>query len=164
MACCCCCCCCCCPFCNHVCLPHFFFLFCFFAFGNKDGDVGEPKSVTVVKFSTAFVPSELEWAIMRAGDTPAPDAYQSKISKGLGGSSVSLFLFIVIFCLVWFLSGTSFVPDTTQLFFSLSCLNMIYVCCRFNNRVLRKLEIHKAKVNWIGSWQDRPACQDHMII
>jgi len=75
-----------------VCLPQFFSLFCCFAFGNKDGDVGEPKSVTVVKFSTAFVPSELEWAIMRAGDTPAPDAYQSKISKGLGGSSVSLFL------------------------------------------------------------------------
>jgi len=54
-----------------------FSLFCCFAFDNKDGDVGEPKSVTVVKFSTAFVPSEVEWAIMRAGFSPAPDVYLS---------------------------------------------------------------------------------------
>ena len=49
---------------------------------------------------------------MRAGDTPAPDAYQSKISKGLGGSSVSFFYYSFFLC---FIGGTSFVPDTTQL-------------------------------------------------
>ena len=55
--------------------------------------------VSTVKFSTAFVPSDLDWAIIRAKETPAPDAYQSKISKGLTGSSVSCLL-LVVFLLV----------------------------------------------------------------
>ncbi len=53
------------------------------------GEADYRPNPTVVKFSTAFVPSELDWAIARARELPAPDAYQSKVSQGMGGSTSS---------------------------------------------------------------------------
>lgn len=53
------------------------------------GEADYKSKPTTVKFSTAFVPSDVDWCIMRAQELPAPDAYQSKIAKGLTRESPS---------------------------------------------------------------------------